>query len=107
MDQNRNSVPGNSDDGGVAPFNVVIRVSDADTGISATDYLNALDLHVKGPLHRASFELSELICNLPKEEMKIADDYLSIQRAAFIVWEQIDKEVLEDFGKKEGRRNSV
>ena len=82
------------------PFGDVIRPIDPDKGITITDYLNALDLNVKTPLQRAFLELSELISEMPMEHMGAADDYLSIQRTAFLLWEQIDRKVMEESTKK-------
>ena len=79
------------------PFSILIRPLDTDKGITARDYLDALDLHVKEPLRVAYLELCESINELPKVEMKRADSYLSIQRAAFMLWEQMDKKILEDY----------
>ena len=80
-----------------SPFGVLIRPIDPAKGITARDYLDALDLHVKEPLRVAYLELCSSINELPKVEMERADSYLSIQRAAFMLWEQMDKKVLEDY----------
>ena len=80
-----------------SPFGVLIHQLDTDKGITTADYCNALDLHVKEPLQVAYLELCELINELPKVEMERADSFLSIQRAAFMLWEQMDKKVLEDY----------
>lgn len=80
-----------------APFSVLIRTLHPDKGITARDYFDALDCHIKGPLQVAYLELSELISGLPKDEMERADNFLQIQRAAFMLWEQIDKKVLDDY----------
>ena len=84
----------------VAPFSVLIRPIDPAKGITARDYLDELDLHVKEPLQVAYVEICELISELPKVEMERADGFLSIQRAAFMLWEQMDKKVLEDYQKQ-------
>jgi hypothetical protein len=94
--------PGNRDDRIGGPFNIAIRATDPLKGITTADYLNALDCNVKGPLQRAFFELCDLLNELPKEAMETADDYLGIQRTAFMLWEQIDEKVMEDY---RARRN--
>jgi hypothetical protein len=88
---------GNNEEGR-APFGVLIRPLDPEKGITARDYFDDLDCHVKGPLHLAYFELSELISvsGLSKADMERADAFLSVQRAAFMLWEQMDKKVVED-----------
>ena len=80
----------------VAPFSVLIRTLDTDKGITARDYFDALDCQIKVPLQTAYLEICELISGLPKDDMERADNFLQIQRSAFILWEQIDKKVLDD-----------
>jgi hypothetical protein len=77
-------------------FSDPLRVSDPAKGLTAWDYFNALDCNIKDPLRVAYFELCELISGLPKDDMERADRYLTIQRTALMLWEQIDKAVLED-----------
>jgi hypothetical protein len=79
-----------------APFSVLIRPLDIGKGITARDYFDALDCQVKVPLQVAYLELCELINELPKDDMDRADNFLQIQRSAFMLWEQMDKKVLED-----------
>ncbi len=80
-----------------APFSVLIRQIDTGKGITARDYFDALDCQVKVPLQTAYLELCELINDLPKAEMERADNFLQIQRSAFMLWEQMDKKVMEDY----------
>jgi len=79
------------------PFSVLIRPLDTDKGITARDYFDALDCQVKVPLQTAYLELCELVNELPKDDMERADNFLQIQRSAFLLWEQMDKKVLEDY----------
>jgi hypothetical protein len=79
------------------PFSALIRTLDPDKGLTAWDYLEALDCHVKGLLQLAYLELCELIYELPRSEMKRADSFLQIQQCAFMLWEQMDKKVMEDY----------
>lgn len=76
-------------------FSEMIRASDPAKGITAMDYLNALDFNVKEPLRVAYMELCESISELPEAEMERADSFLAIQKSALMLWEQIDKKVLE------------
>ena len=78
------------------PFSVLIRPLESAEGITTQDYLNALDMEVKTPLQVAYYELCELINELPKGDMERAGNFLQIQRSAFMLWEQIDKKMLED-----------
>ena len=75
-------------------YSEMIRPLDPEKGITVMDYLNALDCNVKESLRTAYEELGELINELPKDEMEKADSFLSIQRGAFMLWEQIDKKVM-------------
>ena len=77
-------------------FSVLISTPDTDKGITASDYLDVLDCQIKVPLQVAYLELCELISELPKDSMERADNFLLIQKSAFILWEQIDKKVMED-----------
>ena len=83
--------------GGGGLFSELISTLDTDKeGITASDYLNVLDCQIKVPLQVAYFELCELISELPKDTMERADNFLLIQKSAFMLWEQVDKKVLED-----------
>lgn len=86
----------------VAPFSVLIKKSGTNKGITARDYFEALDCQVKVPLQTAYLELCELINELPKNDMERADNFLQIQRSAFILWEQMDKKILEDAKTRAG-----
>ena len=79
------------------PFGVLVRTLETDKGITARDYFDALDCQIKVPLQVAYSELCELISGLPKDDMERADNFLQIQRSAFMLWEQMDKKVLEDY----------
>jgi len=78
-------------------FSEMIRASDPAKGITAMDYLNVLDLNVKEHLRAAYVELCESISELPTAEMERADSFLAIQKGALMLWEQLDKKVLEDY----------
>lgn len=84
------------------PFSALIRPLNAGERITARDYFDALDCQVKVPLQAAYFELCELINELPKAYMEKADNFLQIQRSAFMLWEQMDKKILEDHKKHTG-----
>jgi hypothetical protein len=83
-------------------FSDPLRVSDPAKGLTAWDYFNALDSHVKDPLRVVYLELCELISELPQADMERADRFLTIQRSALMLWEQIDKQVLEDHKVRAG-----
>ena len=82
------------------PFSVLIHVLDPEKGITTRDYFDALDCQVKTPLHVAYIELAEAIADLPDGERERADNFLQIQRAAFMLWEQIDKKVMEYYKQR-------
>jgi len=81
-------------------FSEMIRPIDPAKGITTRDYLDALDFNVKEPIKFAFWELCEAINGLPENEMRKADGLLSIQRAALMLWEQIDEKILKDCKEK-------
>ncbi len=78
-------------------FSDPLRPLHPEKGITARDYFDALDCHVKVPMQVAYLELCEMINGLPESEMERASNFLQIQKTAFFLWEQIDKRIMEDY----------
>lgn len=78
-------------------FSDPLRPLHPEQGITARDYLDALECHVKVPMQTAYLELCDLINGLPNDEIERAGNFLQIQLSAFMQWEQIDKKVMEDY----------
>lgn len=75
-----------------------IKPLDQGKGIQVNDYMGALDFCVKPTLRIVYDQLMENISGLEGDgvDWKMTDDLLSTFHSALVMWEQIDKKVMED-----------
>jgi hypothetical protein len=79
----------------------IVRCFKPENGITATDYTNAIDLHVIPALALAYGEILELSSEMDDNNREEASVYLSVMRNAIILLARMGDEVI-DYQKQKG-----